>query len=415
MNWSYNGAMGRSFAVASVVVACACTQALASDWPTYMGNNERTGYNPVHIDPSRLSQIWRSGARFHSPRIVGDRIVAVGRFGTATRLASLDARTGAVLWSQPAPTGFAGVHAVFDNYVAWAGGGQGRTRLTIYRLDTGQIVGSVGNLDIMLTSPMIRKTGEDQYDITMPLTNHVGCFRFNGSSVTTSWYVINEAGISTAPSLIGNSAIFALGSRAIAFDISTGQANVFLNESGIAQPAVALIDRKREIIILRSASPTPELDGIAAYRYISQDQITPLWRRSGIVPGGHMSQTSGGDVILFDNGRLMRLDTETGATVAMSAPIDAVEQPVFLSQGLAWLGTASGFQAFDLSTLQSVATLTGTPGFGRPNDSAMVVASDKYLVTQNGLEGFTVYLVPEPSVGVAVLAGLALLRRHKRK
>lgn len=69
-----------------------------TDWTTYHGNNQRTGYVASTPDPHSLSKAWNKqldGAVYAEPLVVGNRVIVATE---GDSLYALDALTGAVQW-----------------------------------------------------------------------------------------------------------------------------------------------------------------------------------------------------------------------------------------------------------------------------------------------------------------------------
>ena len=69
-----------------------------TDWTTYHGNNQRTGYVASTPDPHSLSKAWNKqldGAVYAEPLVVGNRVIVATE---GDSLYALNAKTGAVQW-----------------------------------------------------------------------------------------------------------------------------------------------------------------------------------------------------------------------------------------------------------------------------------------------------------------------------
>jgi outer membrane protein assembly factor BamB len=83
--------------IKTVIVLEDASQMSTSDWPTYQGNTQHTGYVPIALDPEDFSLRWERTLS-NSLKPVS---AATGRvfIGTTSELSCLDARDGETLWS----------------------------------------------------------------------------------------------------------------------------------------------------------------------------------------------------------------------------------------------------------------------------------------------------------------------------
>jgi len=83
----------------TVVVLTDASRMTYSEWPTYQGNPQRTGFVPIALDPEEFAVRWEktiSSSKLNPVSAAAGRVFV----GTTTELSCLDARDGEVLWSQ---------------------------------------------------------------------------------------------------------------------------------------------------------------------------------------------------------------------------------------------------------------------------------------------------------------------------
>jgi hypothetical protein len=262
----------------------------AVEWTTYQGNVGHTGYNPVAMDTRVFQELWTKTVSSAALNPVtagqGQVFVTTNAYFGIEQAKSLDARTGAELWSRD----FGAIHSV--NPPAYANGTVylqtgGHQDSFLYALDAGNgsvrfrtaylnqwsryfapvIVGSsvyvaggyYGGMYAFNTADLSQRwfASLNQYDQFTPAVKDTFVYAYTGSyqpklTVTSAntgavAYEIADPGfvwdgwsMNTAPTLGGASNVVATnGGRLISFDLASRSIGYALAGSFRGQPTVA--------------------------------------------------------------------------------------------------------------------------------------------------------------------------------
>jgi hypothetical protein len=262
----------------------------AVEWTTYQGNAGHTGYNPVAMDTRVFQELWTKTVSSAALNPVtagqGQVFVTTNAYFGIEQAKSLDARTGAELWSRD----FGAIHSV--NPPAYANGTVylqtgGHQDSFLYALDAGNgsvrfrtaylnqwsryfapvIVGSsvyvaggyYGGMYAFNTADLSQRwfASLNQYDQFTPAVKDTFVYAYTGSyqpklTVTSAntgavAYEIADPGfvwdgwsMNTAPTLGGASNVLATnGGRLISFDLASRSIGYALAGSFRGQPTVA--------------------------------------------------------------------------------------------------------------------------------------------------------------------------------
>jgi hypothetical protein len=262
----------------------------AVEWTTYQGNVGHTGYNPVAMDTRVFQELWTKTVSSAALNPVtagqGQVFVTTNAYFGIEQAKSLDARTGAELWSRD----FGAIHSV--NPPAYANGTVylqtgGHQDSFLYALDAGNgsvrfrtaylnqwsryfapvIVGSsvyvaggyYGGMYAFNTADLSQRwfASLNQYDQFTPAVKDTFVYAYTGSyqpklTVTSAntgavAYEIADPGfvwdgwsMNTAPTLGGASNVLATnGGRLISFDLASRSIGYALAGSFRGQPTVA--------------------------------------------------------------------------------------------------------------------------------------------------------------------------------
>ncbi|MBS1715768.1 MAG: PQQ-binding-like beta-propeller repeat protein [Armatimonadetes bacterium] len=411
----------RDFLVVTIAALTAPMASAQDTWETARGDHARTGDSRVQVDPQNLTKVWSTGNDVSAARIVGDRIVARYRGNDGTRIQCFDASTGNVQWSVPTSY-LSDPPEVFGDYVAYTDGAQGSAVLTVASLATGQTIATFGGLDAMNGSVMALPKGGQNFDLILATSSGGRKFKFNGTSLSADWQTSMSLGGDTTPTLAGGYALFAGVGHYYSVNLQTGIKNMFHegNVSG-GGGTMAAFDEVNSRVFIRGIQSLEKRGVLSAFKMTTQGSYSKLWDFDVAQDFGAPAISADGDVFVVDRNRLVRFDGATGAIEAESAALSAFDQAPVLSNGLVWVGTPQGAQAFDTGSLGLVATLPSKPQAGFECEMNMFAVSGETFCTYSqygsgfGKEGLTVYAVPEPSATMLALALVPLVRKARRK
>ncbi|MBS1724713.1 MAG: PQQ-binding-like beta-propeller repeat protein [Armatimonadetes bacterium] len=396
--------------------------AMAGDWSTSQGDHQRTGNSHASIDANQVTKLWTGEQGYYGVRLVGDTVYASFSNSSGFEMRCLDAGTGAIKWKRSTTQDQQqGVPEVFGDYIAYGINKSGVNRLEILRADTGAFVTSIIYGESSAAAPLARASASGGYDITLGINNGTRTYHFDGANLTEKWRTSLSLSAAVTPSELGQSAIYAGTGQYYSIDLATGAANHFF-DGGIAGGggSAAVVDAANNNFFIRA---TYELNGprtaITAWHYNSQNSITQLWTKQTSDQPGGPALLDNGDLVFVDSGKLLRISSQTGATIATSAPFAGFWQTPVVSNGLVWVGNDDGARVYDSMSLNLVRTLPSPVNSGPGPDMNVVALSDRYVATfsayprDNGT-ALTLYAVPEPAVPVLLVGSLGLVARRLR-
>jgi hypothetical protein len=413
--------------LALTVVATAPTTR-ADDWPTYQHDTAHTGRTTASPSPQKLTLKWSAPFGYATPLIVGNNVIATQNGqGTSTpsTIRSFNLDTGAVNWSYTGTYAFPSQAAYGSGLVTFTGGitGADANKLIVLDAATGTLkykvtAGLSGDMPVMVPESNGTTTAY------VADGSRVKAISLGASSGTVLWTASGSYGGESLPTLVGGNTILLAGpGQYYAIDRATGAQNHFQNGniSGGGGDTVVYDAARAAFYVL------DDYDGVGttltAYHFGgAYNAITRLWQKSGtgIGDGGQVALGPDGKLYSVDNANLVEIDPATGNILRTKTGQSFANAVAPLVAGnILWAFDDDNTYAYDLTTLNKIATLPGARGsLNSTFDSPGAVDDYHYLIDYGNIynsPGFDVYAAPEPgALGLLAIPALAFAARRRR-
>ena len=413
-NANYQFSLNNSPSAETVTVAIQGDQ---SQWTTYQGNPDHTGYVPTSFNARNLSLEWRAplgGGSFNGV-VVGDGTVFVTHPHGTTSLWALDQASGVSLWSgsfgnifSTSPPAYAGGAVYFQT----DSGGDG-IFLRAYAARTGANIFNAPYLSQHVTylNPVL-----DNANVYVGGGEYGGMYSFNASTGSQNWFGNVPQNDGWTPAIDGRYAYTYTGSGSTApitgifevLDLKTGAVVASYSDPVFHQLGFTV----NSAVVL---GPNHDAFTINNGRLVSWDitlsPADPLhiaWSQTNSFSG--QPTLANGDLYVISGGALDVLDESTGSLLwSWSPPSGSLSGPMIATDGFLFATTSTETFAVDLS---SEATAWSYP------ISGILALSDDTLFI-GGTDGAVyAFAVPEPSsIALLLLGAIGLLgsRRIARR
>jgi len=414
---------------AAVLAVGGIQVARADDWPSYQHDTAHTGRTTASPAPDKLTLKWSAPTGYATPLIVGNNVIATHNgqgTGTDSTIRSFNLNTGAVNWSFTGSYTFPSQAAYGNGLVTFTAGiiGADANKLIVLDSATGALkykvtAGLSGDMPVMVP--------EANGTTTAYVTDggKVKAISLGASSGSVLWTASGSYGGASLPTLVGGNTIVLAGpGQYYAIDRATGAQNHFQNGniSGGGGDTVVYDAAHSAFYVL------DDYDGVGstltAYHFGgAYNAITRLWQKSGtgIGDGGQVALDSAGHLYSVDNSNLIEIDPATGNILRTKTGQSFANAVAPLIAGnVLWAYDESNTYAYDLTTLNRVATLPGTRGsLNSTFDSPGAVDDAHYLIDYGNIynsPGFDVYVAaPEPAaLGLLVIPAALTLAGRRR-
>ena len=408
-----NPMRARLIAVVMGVACCIGRLVRADDWETYQHDTAHTGFSNSSPYAPGLVLKWSAPTGYATPQIVGNDVIATKNgqgTGTPTTISSFQLDTGALNWSYTASYVFPS-EAAYGNGLVAITGGNTTGPLNVLDANTGAMkysVPSTVGAQFPLMVPQVNGTTTAY----LANGNNVQAVSLGATSGTVLWTASGSYGGQSIPTLVGGNTLIVAGpGQYYAINTANGAENHFQagNISGGGGDTVVYDASRSQFYVTDDFNSTTT--AITAYHYGgAYNAITQVWQvtGTGVGNGGAVALDGSGNVYSVDNGNLIEVNPSTGAVLRTRTGQSFANgiAPLIAGNTL-WAYSNSSTIAYDLTTLNVIATLPGSRGsLNTAFDSPGAVDSNHYLIDYGDIfnsPGFKVYSVPEPS-GLLVAA-----------
>jgi outer membrane protein assembly factor BamB len=413
--------------VAAGVLIAAGSAARADDWPVYQHDLQHTGRSASPLDARGLRLSWSAPQGYSTPIIVGNNVIAMRNgqgTGAPSTVASFRLSDGAVNWTYTGNFTFPSQPAYADGVIAFVGSTVNGGNLHVLDANTGALRYTYPYGGFVQMPTLATPAGGGDPVAYLDTGSGMTAVRLGPTSATTLWAKPTSSGGDSIPTIVGNSVVVSGPGQTYALDQATGAVNHFHqgNVSGGGGDTVAFDAARNQFYVL-DYYDTSNPSTLTAYHYTDNSNITEVWRKTGagIATGGGVAIGPDGTVYSVDGISLTGRDPVTGnVTRSLTGQHFANAVAPALTRDYLFAYDDGHTYAYDLSTLTLAKTLPGSRGSLNSAFDSPGAFDDTHFIldygTIAGSPGFDVYVVPEPTAGLVLLAGgvLALARRPRR-